>query len=129
MDTSTSTTTREILGLALLAALCENPSRQTEAVDLVRGLCLPWLTPTREVVAGLLSEYCEAGYLRRANQLIRDPRRSGSALLEVTPDGERELWRLVLYRTGRPAHPLVTLCESFDVRLSSPAVAMRRAFH
>ena len=125
METATSTTTREILGLALLAVLGEKPSSRAEAVDAVRELCLPRLTPTREVVAGLLFEYCEAGYLRAASQLVRDARPSDSALLEVTPDGERELRRLVLYRTGQPAHPLVILCESLRLsvanRLDPPA--------
>ena len=116
MGIASSTTTRDILGLALLAALSERSSARTEAVDAVRALCLPWLTPTREVVAGLLSEYCEAGFLRATTRCVRDAGWSAAALLEVTPEGERELQRLVLYRTGQPAHPLVILCES--LRLS-----------
>ena len=53
MESVTTTTTRDILGLAVLAVLFERPSIRSEAVDSVRGLCLPWLTPTREVVAVL----------------------------------------------------------------------------
>ena len=116
MEIAASTTTRDILGLALLAALSERSSTRTEAVDAVRALCLPWLTPTRDVVAGLLSEYCEAGFLRATTRWDRDPGSLAVAPLEVTPQGERELQRLVLYRTGQPAHPLVILCES--LRLS-----------
>ena len=108
--------TRDILGLALLAVLSKRPSSRSEAVDAVRGLCLPWLTPTREVVGGLVSEYFEAGLLYAAREHGRDVRPLDGALLEMTPDGERELRRLVLYRTGQPAHPLVVLCES--LRLS-----------
>ena len=51
MESATATTTRDILGLALLAALFEKATSRSAAVDAVRGLCLPWLTPTREVVA------------------------------------------------------------------------------
>ena len=116
MEIAALTTTRDILGLALLAVLSERSSTRTEAVHAVRALCLPWLIPTREVVAGLLSEYCEAGFLRATTRCARDARSSAAALLEVTPQGERELQRLVLYRTGQPAHPLVILCES--LRLS-----------
>ena len=116
MEIAASTTTRDILGLALLAALSERSSTRTEAVDAVRALCLPWLTPTREVVAGLLSEYREAGFLRATTRCARDTGSLAVAPLEVTPQGERELQRLVLYRTGQPAHPLVILCES--LRLS-----------
>ena len=83
------------------------------------------LTPTREVVAGLLSEYCEAGFLCAARELVRDVRPPDGALLEITPDGERELRRLVLHRTGQPVHPLVILCESLRLsvanRLDPPA--------
>ena len=125
MEIAASTTTREILGLALLAALSERPSTRTEAVDSVRALCLPWLTPTREVVAGLLFEYCEAGFLRATNRCTRDAGSLAGALLEITSEGERELQRLVLYRTGQPAHPLVILCESLRLsvadRLDPPA--------
>ena len=125
MGIASSTTTRDILGLALLAALSERSSARTEAVDAVRALCLPWLTPTREVVAGLLSEYCEAGFLCAARELVRDVRPPDGALLEMTPDGKRELRRLVLHRTGQPAHPLVILCESLRLsvvnRLDLPA--------
>lgn len=125
MESATSTTTRDILGLAVLAVLFERPSSQSEAVDAVRGLCLPWLTPTREVVAVLLSEYCEAGFVGVANQLLRDARPSSDVLLETTPDGEHELRRLVLYRTGQPAHHLVILCEALRLsvvnRLDLPA--------
>ena len=116
METAASTTTRDILGLALLAVLSDRALSRTEAVDAVRGLCLPWLTPTREVVAGLVSEYCEAGLLCAACELGRDTRRLDGAALEMTPDGENELRRLVLHRTGQPPHPLVILCES--LRLS-----------
>lgn len=116
MESVTSTTTRDILGLAVLAVLFERPSNRSEAVDAARGLCLPWLTPTREVVAVLLSEYCDAGYVRAANRFLPDTRPSGDIQLEITLDGERELRRLVLNRTGRPAHHLVILCES--LRLS-----------
>lgn len=116
MAAATSTTTRDILGLALLAALSERPLNWTGAVDAVRRLCLPWLTPTRDVVAGLLTDYCEAGYLRTMNRRVRDSGRLCCSVLEVTSDGERELRRLVLYRTGQPAHPLAILCES--LRLS-----------
>ena len=119
MDTATSTTTRDILGLALLAALTGKPSSRSEAVDAVRGLCLPWLTPTRDVVAGLLSEYCEAGYLRPEGQRVPCACPPGSTRIEVTTDGERELRRLVLYRTGQPAHPLVILCESLRLSAAS----------
>lgn len=59
MESVTSTTTRDILGLAVFAVLFERPSNRSETVDAARGLCLPWLTPTREVVAVLLSEYCD----------------------------------------------------------------------
>ena len=116
METTVSTTTREILGLALLAALSARPSSRSEAVDAVRRLCLPWLTPTREVVAGLICEYREAGLVCAARGLRREARPLDGALLEMTPDGEHELRRLVLYRTGRPPHPLAVLCES--LRLS-----------
>ena len=116
MEITASTTTRDILGLALLAALSERSSTRTEAVAAVRALCLPWLTPTREVVAGLLSEYCKAGFVCATARCARDADSLAGALLEITPDGERELQRLVLYRTGQPAHPLVILCES--LRLS-----------
>ena len=125
MKTAASTTTRDILGLALLAALSARPSNRSEAVDAVRGLCLPWLTPTREVVGGLISEYFEAGLLCAARELGRDGRPLDGALLEMTLDGERELRRLVLYRTGQPAHQLVILCESLRLsvanRLDPPA--------
>ena len=116
MEIAASTTTRDILGLALLAALSERPSTRTEAVDAVRALCLPWLTPTREAVAGLLFEYCEAGFLRATNRCTRDAGSLAGALLEITSEGERELQRLVLYRTGQPAHPLVILCETGRLR-------------
>lgn len=116
MEIAASTTTRDILGLALLAALSERSSTRTEAVDAVRAICLPWLTPTREVVAGLLSEYCEAGFVQATIRRARDAGSSAGALLEVTLEGEHELQCLVLHRTGQPAHPLVILCES--LRLS-----------
>ena len=112
METATATTTRDILGLALLATLSEKPSSRTAAVDAVRELCLPWLTPTREVVAGLLREYCEAGHVCAIKQRARDAASLDGAPLEVTPEGEHELRRLVLHRTGHPAHALVFLCES-----------------
>lgn len=125
METANSTTTRDILGLGLLAALSERPLNRTEAVDAVRRLCLPWLTPTIDVVTGLLTDYCEAGYLRATDRRIREPARMCSGLLEVTSDGERELRRLVLHRTGPPAHPLAILCESLRLsvidRLDPPA--------
>ena len=119
MESATSTTTRDILGLALLAALCETPSSRTAAVDAVRALCLPWLTPTREVLAVLVSEYCEAGYLHAARHLAPDPRWPESVRLQVTLDGERELRRLVLHRTAQPAHHLVILCESLRLSVAS----------
>lgn len=112
MDTAASTTTHDILGLALLAVLSARPSSRSEAVDAVRGLCLPWLTPTREVVAGIICEYCETGLVRAARGLRRDARPLDGALLEMTSDGEHELRRLVLYRTGQPPHSLVHLWES-----------------
>ena len=124
METAASTT-RDILGLALLAVFSERPSSRSEAVDAVRGLCFPWLTPTREVVAGLLSAYCEAGFLCTAREFVRGALPLEGALLEMSPDGERELRRLVLYRTGQPSHPLVVLCESLRLsvanRLDPPA--------
>ena len=125
MGTATPTTTRDILGLALLAALSEKPSGRAEAVNAVRGLCLPWLTPTREVLAELISNYCEAGYLCAENQRVRDACPPSSVRLEVTAAGEDALRRLALYRTGQPAHPLVILCESLRLsvanRLDPPA--------
>ena len=125
MESATSTTTRDILGLALLAALFEKPASRAAAVDAARGLCLPWLTPTREVLVLLLSEYCEAGYLHARHHLARDAGRPGNALLEVTPEGESELRCLVLHRTAQPAHHLVILCESLRLsvaeRLDPPA--------
>ena len=125
METVASTTTRDILGLALLAVFSARPSSRSEAVDAVRGLCLPWLTPTREVVAGLICEYCETGLVRAARGFRRDARPLDGALLETTPEGEHELRRLVLYRTGQPPHPLVALCESLRLsvadRLDPPA--------
>ena len=125
MDTAASTTTRDILGLALLAVLSARPSSRSEAVDAVRGLCLPWLTPTREVLVGLIYEYCETGLVCAARGFHGDARPLDGALLEMTPDGEHELRRLVLYRTGQPPHPLVVLCESLRLsvadRLDPPA--------
>lgn len=125
MEITTSTTTRDILGLASLATLSERPSSRSEAVDAVRALCLPWLMPTREVVAGLLSEYCKAGFLRTTNRRTRGAGPLSSGVLEVTSDGERELRRLVLYRTEQPSHLLVILCESLRLsvakRLDPPA--------
>ena len=119
MGNAAPTTTRDILGLALLAVLSEKPLGGTEAVDAVRALCLPWLTPTREVVAGLIFEYRKAGFLDADDQRHRGLCLPGGALLEVTPDGERELRRLVLYRTGQPAHPLVILCESLRLTVAN----------
>ena len=118
MGTAT-TTTRDILGLALLAALSEKPSGRAEAVDAVRAICLPWLTPTSEVVEGLLSEYCRAGYLHKDSRSTRSASPSSGGSLEVTPAGERELRHLVLYRTGQPAHPLVILCESLRLSVAN----------
>ena len=63
MEAFTPTTTRDILDLALLAALSERPRSRAVAVETVRALCLPWLTLTREVVGGLVSDYCAARYL------------------------------------------------------------------
>jgi len=119
METAVSTTTRDILGLALLAVLSARPSGRSEAVDAVRGVCLPWLTPTREVVDGLISEYCAAGLLHAACESGRDAHPLNGVLLEMTRDGERELRHLVLHRTGQPVHPLAILCES--LRLSAAA--------
>lgn len=116
MESVASTTTHDILGLAVLAVLFERPSIRSEAVDATRGLCLPWFAPTREVVAVILSEYCDAGYVRAANQFRPDARPSCDVRIEITPEGERELRRLVLNRTGQPPHHLVILCES--LRLS-----------
>ena len=116
MDIAAATTTGDILGLALLATLSEKPSSRIEVVDAARALCLPWLTPTREVVAGLLNEFCKAGQVRVAKQGVGEHWQPDSAPLEMTPQGEQELRRLVLYRTARPAHPLAILCES--LRLS-----------
>ena len=125
METTASTTTRDILGLALLAVLSERPSRRSEAVEAVRGVCLPWLTPTCEVVDGLISEYCAARWLHAAHEPDRDSHLLHDTWLEVTADGERELRHLVLHRTGQPAHPLVSLCESLRLsvaeRLDPPA--------
>ena len=109
MAAAAPTTMRDVLGLALLCALCERPRSPAEAVEAVRRLCLPWLTPTREVVGRLVSEYRAAGYLHPR----LDPRSGDAgARLGVTPEGERELRRLALHRTGRPAHHLAVLCES-----------------
>lgn len=125
METAASTTTHDILGLALLAVLSARPSSRWEAVDAVRGLCLPWLTPTREVVVGLICEYCETGLVGAARGFRRDARPLDGAPLEMTPDGKHELRRLVLYRTGQPPHPLAVLCESLRLsvadRLDPPA--------
>ena len=113
MAAVTPTTTRDILGLALLAALSERPSDRTEAVDAVRALCLPWLTPTRDVVEGIVTEYRKAGYVHEGEDpRIRDGGPPGSSRIEVTPAGERELRRLVRHRTGQPPHHLAVLCES-----------------
>ena len=119
METTASTTTRDILGLALLAVLSVRPSGRSEVVEAVRGVCLPWLTPTREVVDGLISEYCAAGLLHAVHESGRDAHPLNGVLLEMTPDGDRELRHLVLHRTGQPAHPLAILCES--LRLSAAA--------
>lgn len=116
MEIAASTTTHDIIGLALLAAVSERPSTRTEAVDAVRALCLPWLTPTCEVVAGLFSEYCGAGFLRPTTRCAGDPGSWVDVPLEVTPEGELELQRLVLNPAGQPSHSLVILCES--LRLS-----------
>ena len=48
MGTATPTTTRDILGLALLPSLSEKPSDRARAVDAVRAPCLPRLAPTRK---------------------------------------------------------------------------------
>ena len=63
MDAFTPMTTRDVLGLALLAALSERPRSRAAAVETVRALCLPWLTLIREAVGGLVSDYCAARYL------------------------------------------------------------------
>ena len=112
MGTATPTTTRDILGLALLASLCEQPSDRAQAVDAVRALCLPWLTPTREVISAVLSDHCKAGHLHTRDHRARGDDRPGDQQFEITPDGERELQRLVVHRTGQPPHPLVHLWES-----------------
>ena len=112
MGAATPPTTRDILGLALLASLSEKSSDRAEAVDSVLAICLPWLTPTREVISAVLSDHCKAGHLHTRNQHSRDDGRSGGRQLEITPDGERELQRLVVRRTGQPSHLLVHLWES-----------------
>ena len=121
MDTGTATTTRDILGLAVLAVLFEKPSSCIVAVDAVRTLCLPWLTPTREVVASLVTEFCGLGYLHEGGRPKSHPQSQGTSCpdggcLAISEDGERELRRLALHGTGQPPHPLVILCES--LRLS-----------
>ena len=116
MKSVTPTTTRDILGLAVLAVLIESPSRRAGVVDAVRRLCLPWLTPTREVVTVLLSEYCEAEFVHATNQRLPNVHSSSDLLLAITAAGERELRRLALRRTEHPSHHLAMLCES--LRLS-----------
>ena len=114
MKTAPPTTTRDILGLALLATLSARPSPRTEATEAVRVLCLPWLTPTRDVITALVAEYCKTGYLRPGG----DPSRTRSSgpsdrsRLELTPDGQGELRHLALHRTKQPPHHLALLCES-----------------
>ena len=71
MDTAASTTTRDILGLALLAVLSARPSSRSEAVDAVRGLCLPWLTPIRHQIACAEAEFDALAHASRT-----DPRES-----------------------------------------------------
>ena len=63
MNINAETTTRDILGLAVLAVLHEKPSSRAETVDTVRALCMPWLTPSRDVLAGLVTEYCNFRFL------------------------------------------------------------------
>lgn len=115
MEAVTPTTTHDILGLALLSALSGQPLSRTAAVETVRALCLPWLTPTREVVECIVSEYCVARYL----YVEDDPRaRSNGSRLGITPGGECELRHLALHRTGRPAHHLAILCESLRLSIA-----------
>ena len=121
MNTGAATTTRDVLGLAVLSVMVEKPSSCIEAVETVRTLCLPWLTPTRDVVTCLVTDYCMLGYLRedggsQSRPTFRGMGCRGSECLAVTQDGERELRRLALYGTGQPAHALMILCES--LRLS-----------
>ena len=117
MESFTPTTTRDILGLALLSTLSGQPLSRTAAVETVRALCLPWLTPTREVVECLVSEYCVARYLYVEGE--GDPRtRSNGSRLWITPGGECELRDLALHRTGRPAHHLAILCESLRLSIA-----------
>ena len=83
MDAFTPMTTCDILGFALLAVLSERPRSRTAAVETVRALCLPWLTPIREVVGGLVSDYCAARYLAaRYLHEKGDPRNLVDAELE-----------------------------------------------
>ena len=65
MEIATSTTTRDILGLALLAALSERSSTRTEAVDAVRALWLPWLTPSADGLGPLYNaRSCQRCHLK-----------------------------------------------------------------
>ena len=117
MNINAATTTRDILGLAVLAVLHEKPSSRAETVDTVRALCMPWLTPSRDVLAGLVTEYCNLRFLHvDGNPQCRAARDPDDGCIEITEDGERELRRLAVYRTRQPAHSLVVLCES--LRLS-----------
>ena len=122
METAASTTTRDILGLALLAVLSARPSSRTEAVEAVRGLCLPWLTPTREVLAGLIYEYCETGLVCAARGFRGDARPLDGALLEMTPDGAAILI-LAPGRASRRGGRRLSPASNTRTPLASPRVA------
>ena len=95
MEAVTPTTTRSISGLARLATLSERPLSRAAAIDSTRAFCLPWLTPTREVVEGLVSDYCAARYLAAEGDPPTDPQVEGpslAGLIQVAaPDVDAEM--------------------------------------
>ena len=132
MDTGAATTTRDVLGLAVLSVMVETPSSCIEAVESVCTLCLPWLTPTRDVVACLVTDYCMLGYLQEDGRPQPRPTNRGmgcrgSECLAITEDGERELRRLALHGTGQPAHALMILCESLRLSVARRLDSQARA--